>query len=89
MVTGRKMWAWVPMKGILAEDLCCAHERHENRKSEEQGLARAAAGSSPHGAEVWAGFEGKKTTIAGTDAQPNTAAFGKSNQVGKDRRKDS
>lgn len=53
-----------------------------------KGLARAAAGSSPHKAKVWAGFEGKKETTAGTDAQQNTTGFGKNNWVGKHGRKD-
>lgn len=51
-------------------------------------LARAAAGSSPHGAKAWAGFKGEKETISGTDAEQNTPGLGKSSQVGKDRRKD-
>lgn len=56
--------------------------------SEEPVLARAVAGSSPHGAKVWAGFEGERETISGTDAEQNAARLGKNSQVGKDRRKD-
>lgn len=51
-------------------------------------LARAVAGSSPHGAKVRAGLEEEKEPISGTDAEQNTAGLGRKSQVGKDRRKD-